>query len=460
MNVLSLFDGMSCGREALNRLDIPVTNYYSSEIDKWAIKIAQKNWPTNQPIGDINLWTDWGIDFSKIDMVFAGFPCQAWSVAGNQKGKEDERGALAWVMMDIFDYIQYKNPEVKFLFENVRMKKDFLEEVNELIGVEPIFINSSLVSAQNRQRYYWHNLGDVEQPEDRGIYLKDILESSEEVGAIKSHGKWKLKYLKSQCLDANYFKGGDNHGQRTMITNDCKFVGAVGDKIQGDGTKSRDYRQGDRVYSPEGKATTLNATGGGKAGNTGLYLTENISDYVFKLASMSAKDRKVAVKTGDTDKPLVKELKEGQFIYNNHLGQNGTLAKDKAATLVTTGTPHVICKKYSYLTEVQLSKLVFKKVSDNDIKLIAHSKKFRTTYQVFHPKGKTECLNTAQGGGRSPYTIDKLGIRKLTPIECERLQTLPDNYTEGVSNSQRYKMLGNGWTVEVITHILKNLLTK
>ena len=269
INVLSTFDGISCGMVALKRAGIPINNYYAFEIDKYAIKISEKNYPEIVHLGDVKKWK--GIELPKIDLLLGGFPCQSHSIAGNRKGFDDPRGQLFFDMVDILNYYREINPDLKFLFENVsKITKDNLKVISNSLGVEPVLINSSLVSAQNRKRLYWTNFSDdIEQPEDRHIYLKDILEGG--TGAIKSFGVYKPKEDKSQCLDANYWKGEDNHGQRTVI---------------------------------------------------------------------------------------------------------------------------------------------------------------KTTTDGFY-------------------------YRKLTPLEFERLQTLPDGFTEGVSNSQRYKMIGNGWNIDTIVHLLK-----
>lgn len=206
-NVMSLFNGMSFGRMALESQVIKVNKYYSSEIDKHANKVTDLLFPDTIQLGDIENWNNWDIDFSKIDLLIAGFPCQAWSMAGNQEGDNDPRGALVHVLIEIWETIQLHNYDVKFMFENVKMKTAHLNYVNYLFEVQPVCINSALVSAQNRVRYYWTNIGQkvdnptfnswielekefggtkekydelyphhVKQPEDRNINLADILE--------------------------------------------------------------------------------------------------------------------------------------------------------------------------------------------------------------------------------------------------------------------------------------------
>ena len=275
MNILSLFDGMSCGRIAAERAGLTVTKYYASEVDKYAIKVSQANWPEIIQLGDVTKWREWDINWSSIDLLIGGSPCQGFSFAGKQLAFDDPRSKLFFVYVDILKHIRSVNPDVKFLLENVKMKKEHLTVISEQVGVEPVFINSALVSAQNRQRYYWANW-EIAQPGDKCVFLADVIES----GAVDRE--------KSYCIDACYYKGG------------------------------------------------------------------SVNNYMDK------KRRQVA-----------------------------------------------LCQSEQRLC-------VFEK---NDTR----------------------------------------PVRKLTPIECERLQTVPENYTAHVSNSQRYKMLGNCWTVDVIAHIFRSI---
>src|SRR5210317_1677485 len=191
MNVLSLFDGMSCGMIALDRLGIKVDNYYASEIDKYAIQVSQANYPDIIQVGDITK-----LDLStlpKIDLVMGGSPCQGFSFAGKQLAFDDPRSALFFEFVRCVKELQPKY----FLLENVRMKKEYLDVISEYMGVEPIMINSALVSAQNRVRYYWTNIPGIKQPEQRGIVLRDILETNTS-----------NEYLAGENLQKNY-KGGN-----------------------------------------------------------------------------------------------------------------------------------------------------------------------------------------------------------------------------------------------------------
>ena len=336
MNVLSLFDGMSCGRVALERAGIKVDNYYSSEIDKYAIQIANKNYPQDEVnrLGDVTKWQNWNINWSNIDLVTGGFPCQAWSIAGKQQGDRDERGMLFWTMLDIMKKVLEYNPRAKFLIENVKMKKEFEEYItlhtsNALGVVYKHLINSALVSAQNRQRYYWTNIENIEQPKDKGILLKDILEDN-----ISNLRPCELREFKTDSICHHIAEAIDIKG------NEC---------IK-------------RVYADSGKSPTLTTMTGGHREPKVL---------INKLCNVNPSGR----------------------------GINGNV------------------------------------------------------YGIY---AKSPTLTTNKGEGIK-ISSDKLHYRKLTPLECERLQTLPDNYTDGVSNSQRYKMLGNGWTVDVVAHILKGI---
>lgn len=304
MNVLSLFDGMSCGQLALQRAGIQVENYYAAEIDKYAIKVTQANFPQTVQLGDVT-----AVDpdsLPDIDLLIGGSPCQGFSFAGKQLNFDDPRSKLFWEYVRLLNALKPKY----FLLENVKMKKESMDVITEALGVEPIFINSNLVSAQNRQRYYWTNIPVDKLPDDKGIVLADILEDGH-VDRDKSH-----------CIDANYFKGG----------------------------------------------------------NLKSYFEKHRRQLVFSKDGMC------------------------------HVGDAG------------------ISDKYAYVN------------------------------RVYHPSGKGPSLVASDGGHLQPkVSKGTTEYRKLTPLECERLQTVPEGYTNHVSDTQRYKMLGNGWTVDVVSHIMKGL---
>lgn len=299
MNVLSLFDGLATARVALDRIGIVPDHYYASEVDKYAIKIATKNYPDIIQLGDVQTINPYLLP--EIDLLIGGSPCQDLSVAGQMAGINGERSGLFFAYVRLLHYLKPKY----FLLENVkRMSRRDRHIMTQFMGVEPIEINSAKLSAQQRERLYWTNIPGVTQPKDKGILLKDVIES----GVVDRD--------KSYCIDANYYKGTSwdhyksHHLRQVVIKSDPVQLGYISKN-----------QQGRRVYSLEGKSVSLKSEGGGWGAKMGLYLD------------------------------------------NSH-------------------------------------------------------------------------------------------IRMLTPVECERLQTLDDNYTEGVSNSQRYKMLGNAFTVDVIAHIL------
>jgi len=303
INVLSLFDGMSCGQIALEKAGIEVDKYYAAEIDKYAIKVAKANYPDMIHLGDVReVKAD---SLPKIDLLIGGSPCQGFSFAGKQLNFDDPRSKLFWEYVRLLKDLKPKY----FLLENVKMKKESMDVITEALGVEPVFINSNLVSAQNRQRYYWTNIPMDKLPDDKGVVLADILEGGH-VDRDKSH-----------CIDANYFKGGN-------------------------------------------------------------------------LKSYFEKHRR-------------------QLVFSDD------------------GMCHV---------------------GDADLKGHDYNRR------VYHPDGKGPSLCASSGGNLEPKTYIKPNSwRKLTPLECERLQTVPEGYTDHVSNTQRYKMLGNGWTVDVINHIFEGV---
>ena len=236
MNVLSLFDGKSSGYTACELAGITVDNYYSSEIDKFAIKVSEAIHPGQTRLGDVQGWENWDLNWASIDIVLGGFPCQAWSVAGKQLGDRDERGMLFWTMLDVIKRVRQHNPNAQFLLENVKMKKEFEEYIShhteQACGeVFKTLINSSLVSAQNRNRYYWTSF-PVQQPADRGVTLRDVIdfddvkpntegwhtwfEKNRDFQLSKSHSKICSDDLdgKSICMTARQFASWNGNSVR------------------------------------------------------------------------------------------------------------------------------------------------------------------------------------------------------------------------------------------------------
>ena len=391
MKVLSLFDGMSCGRIALDQLGIPVEKYYASEIDKYAIQVSQANYPEIVQVGDIcNLNAK---DYLDVDLIIAGSPCQGFSFAGKQLAFDDPRSALFFEFIRLLKEIKPKY----FLLENVRMKKEFLQVISQQVsecypeiafGIEPMFINSSLLSAQSRQRFYWTNIPGIQEPEDQGIVLRDILEDNFDSERDKSH-----------CIDANYYKGASveqyKKKHRRQLVNKPQQIGIATDINGHDILK--------RVYSPDGKSPTVNTCQGGNRE------PKVVTGGAFRGRAYDNKGKRMD--------------RDGSSVANKTTQMLELRKDDKSNAITTVGKDSVV---------VEESKL-------------------------------REKSKTVRSGGRGSYdrhewdSVDELHWRKLTPKECERLQTVPDDYTNHVSNTQRYKMLGNGWTVAVIKHIFQNM---
>lgn len=202
--MLSLFDGIACGRVALERAGIKVDKYYASEIDKKAISVSGKNYPDIIQLGDIEGWKDWVIDWSSIDLLIGGSPCQGFSTSGSMLNFNDPRSKLFFVYVDILNHLKSINPNIKFMLENVRMKKEWVDVISSSLGVDCIEINSTLVSAQNRVRLYWFNWG-IDEIQDKNIMLADILEDDTYINsaAIRTRPIVNEGRRKSLCLEVN-----------------------------------------------------------------------------------------------------------------------------------------------------------------------------------------------------------------------------------------------------------------
>ncbi|HCT3784792.1 TPA: DNA (cytosine-5-)-methyltransferase [Proteus mirabilis] len=265
MIYLSLFNGISAGRLALSRAGIKFDKYYIAEIDKFANKVSEFHYPDNIQLGDVNNWREWDIDWSGVGLVTAGFPCQSFSVAGKQLGDKDQRGKLFWVALEIMRHVLENNPDAKFMLENVKMKKEFEEYITlhteRALGyVNKTLINSSLLSAQNRQRYYWTNF-EVSHPEDKGIFLKDIIDDDSITDREKSY-----------CIDANYSKGTNlnqylNKSRRQIVFRPCEPRESIKQSKDGlihvaNASDIKGNEQIKRIYSDAGKSPTLSTRQG------------------------------------------------------------------------------------------------------------------------------------------------------------------------------------------------------
>jgi DNA (cytosine-5)-methyltransferase 3A len=332
-NVLGLCDGFSCGQIALRELGIGYEKYFASETDRHAIRQTRLNFPDTVQLGDIERWWNWNIDWHRVDLILAGTPCTGFSFAGKGLAFDDPQSRLFFVFADILNHVRKINPDVKFLLENVMMKKKHVQVISDIVGVYPVLINSSLVSAQNRKRYYWSNIrteriglfGElhtgIPQPKDRKIFLRDILETDVP----------EKYYLKGETL--------------SRILNEHPAVNPQ------------------KAYCVSGK----NNTASGSHART-MTLIDDVSDM-----------------------DLILQLPRGK--------NSGGLHGEKSPT-----------------------------VSHNS---------FEQNNLVAQPKN---------GGIR---------VRRLTPTECARLQTIPEWYVWKCSDTQVYKLCGNGWTIEAIKHILR-----
>lgn len=203
MNVLSLFDGISCGKLALQRAGIKVDKYYASEIDALAMDVSKKNHDDIIQLGDVTKWKDWSIDWCDIDLVIGGSPCQGFSSSGKGMNFEDPRSKLFFLFVDILGHIQLANPNVLFFLENVKMKPEWSSVITQYLNVNPVEINSKYFSAQNRVRLYWCNF-QIPKYEDRGILLKDIVEDDYIHSAAKrTRPIVSENHRKSLCLEVN-----------------------------------------------------------------------------------------------------------------------------------------------------------------------------------------------------------------------------------------------------------------
>ena len=603
MKVLSLFDGMSCGQLALQRLGIRVDKYYASEIDKYAIQVTQANFPNTIQIGDVK--TVKPEDYADIDLIICGSPCQGFSFAGKQLAFDDPRSALFFEFIRILKQVKPKY----FLLENVRMKKEFIEIISQQVSrcypelpgtdlfdskIEPILINSALLSAQSRQRLYWTNIPNVKQPEDLGIVLKDILEDDYESERNKSY-----------CIDANYFKGASveqyqkksrrqlvnkpikvgmnieevkvrkhkidiEHLQRflevykkrskktqkqiateldvplTQVshwfrTDNCfsippadlwlalrKVINADNDsydkKIMEFEYRDGVYETKQRVYSDQGKAPTLTASnkeqmietkpkqvGNNKKqyiskqsvekyvedvnadfndpynkktikGNKSTALRTNSSNgnmWVNEKALKETKPKQVGIASDIKGHDILKRVysPEGKSPTLNSMGggnrepkvvsggafrgraydQDGK-RKDRDGKSVANQTKQMLelrkdDKSNAITTVGKDSVVVSTKPNQINPSKKASGKQPYMQERVFHKEGKSHALTREFASRTHIGETNELTWRKLTPNECMALQTVRSDYLMPVSNTQKYKLLGNGWTVDVIAHI-------
>ena len=400
MRVLSLYDGISCGMAALERAGIPVESYDAFEIDKYAVKISEKNYPQIVHHGDV--FGGSYSDFKGYDLLIGGSPCTYWSIA--KTGREITPDGMGGKLFMEYVRALCESGCKYFLYENNNsIHQNIKDFISEQLGVKPIMINSALVSAQQRKRCYWTNIPNVSQPADKGILLEDILESGL---------SWQDK---SYCMTASYdgavFWNTMQRSQRSMIAEPVG-VAQRGRYIQS-GKRSEKCIGGTEQFieaRKDGKSNCLTTV---------------------QKDSMVAEPIPFNTYNGEGEKS--RTFMAGYYKYGE-----ATIIKNKGFKGGATAIAQPVrVGEYGNGGQGQ---------------------------RIYSVRGKSVTLS-ANGGGQGAktglYKIDLPDgdyiVRKLTPVEAERLQTLPDNYTEGISNTQRYKCIGNGWTVDVIAHILNGL---
>ena len=455
---------MSCGQLALQRLGIKVDKYYASEIDKHAIAITQKNFPNTIQIGDVTKVD--AKDYMDVDLMLAGSPCQGFSFAGKKLAFDDPRSALFFEFVRLLKAIKPKY----FLLENVRMEpqhlgvitdqvsecytsdevdREFLDLFNT-VRFEPHFINSALVSAQSRQRFYWTNIPNIKQPQDKNIVLRDILETDQSEEAVCDLvGDLGKTLLRADVQKAGAVLARDGNGW-----NNWGMVG-VRKPIQVGEADIKGHDMIKRVYSPDGKSPTLTTMGGGNTEPKVAYKTPmKAFDIPEEILKDNERNRRVYDETGKaptimthTPPKITGGAVRGRYNEEGDTSQQLELRVDQKSNALTT------VQKDSVVVGIHEDVVEF-----ND-------EQQRKIESIHTDANKSNCVTTAfgRGGSSSEYltSVKKKTLalgdtkywRKLTPLECERLQTVPDGYTEGASKTQRYRMLGNGWTIDVIAHI-------
>ena len=447
MKILSLFDGMACGALAMQAAGIEIDKYIAYEVDKYAIQTAQHNFPFIEERGDV-FKADF-TEYAGFDYLIGGSPCTYWSIA-QTKNRETVASGMGWELFSQYVRALHEAKPRFFLYENNKsMSAAIRASITETFGFEPILINSALVSAQNRQRLYWcgirqadgtYRKADIQQPADRGILLKDILETGV---------TW---CEKSHTIDATYYKGGSLNGEKPH-QNSTRLMAADPVCVAQRGR----YDESGKVYQhyeaqPTGKTNNLTTVSkdnliaepicvnskSGRAGVEGLQpsLQDRVYDTAGKMPAVTSSfNPKIAepvclrYERSEQAKKLRKQYESHEIKHGYHeLSELHPRPDGKTNTLST----------------VQKDNMIMEPLKTESIDAPIYEVK-----DGFIPvKGNKYPIKLVDG-----FYI----IRKLTVRECMRLQTVPEWYEWPVSKTQAYKMLGNGWTVDVIAHILRGL---
>tara|TARA_R100001463_G_scaffold57683_1_gene109963 strand:- start:271 stop:1767 length:1497 start_codon:yes stop_codon:yes gene_type:complete len=440
ITVVSTFDGISALQVAFQRLGIKVKKYYVYEIDPYAISVTRKHFPKTVFLGDITQADPSFFKDIKVDFFSGGFPCQNYSVAGNNMGTKGETGKLLYPMIDLYKALKKMNPHMDFFFENVRMKKEFLDEVNEIIGVKPQLWNSALVSGQNRLRFYWTSLDHVLSIEDRNIFLADVLEPIVDA-----------KYCVGRNLVKNY-KGGNQlnptyKSQANTIHDPSKKSCTVSSGTHG-------YAIG---YIPSEKASIFASRGRYNQDGSTTQQMEFRFDNKTNAITTIQKDNYLEM---SDDMGVEVAITEGVDLVGNQ-------ARETLRTDIVKGSTLMARDYKGFGNQGQTAvKTRCIQVGEADLK-----KADGTMYsneqlrRVYSPLGKSPNVDTQGGGHREIKVVtSETTYRKLTPKECSRLQTFEDDYcdyginekgeTVIISDTQKYKMLGNSWTIEMVVELL------
>ena len=418
MNVVSLFNGMNTGRQALENVGIKVKKYYSSEIKPYAIELTQHHFPDTIQVGDVTKWKEWDIDWESIDLILSGSPCQDLSAAGKRAGINGSRSSLFFVFVEILEHIKTLNPKVLFLQENVgSASKLDVGIMSRALGVYPVRINSSLLTAQLRDRYYWSNIKtketmfdivtDIPQPKDKGIMFKDIITGGH-VERVKS------KTLLEQT-------------ERSFGHKD-KFSEKAQEYIKG-----REKFGASLIYVDKDKANAL------LQGDYKMFIKDEIKQDIYL---------KKRIANGTQTPNLIYVDKDKHSCLNTGSGESSKNQEYLKHRNETTGMITLIYEHNNELRCKTNTKQGFDIVTENDcLDLSFPTSKTRRARVT---KGKSPCLMESNN---NLYSYKDGLVRTVNQIEMERLQGFPDGYTSILSKAKAGSLLGDGWTLPIIEHI-------
>ena len=513
MNVLSLFDGMSCGQIALDRLGIKVDKYYASEIDPYCISVTMFNYPNTIQLGDIrNVKAS---DLEPIDLILGGSPCQGFSFMGSRLDFLDERSKLFFDFVRLVNECKEINPDLYYLLENVRMTNESRAVITEALRADYIEIDSALVSAQRRRRLYWSNIPNITQPADRNLMLKDILIDGENNLPMYSniHGGFnekepRITYDKSVTIRTDSGGGHIPSVAKNKIYNRLEKQKVIVRKHEIDINSLAEFLRNHKTKPVKEIAEhcQVNITQAEHWFRKDKYFAIPQPSEWYKLKEI------LNITTDKWDKQIT-EFEEREGVFDS--AERITQIHGKNPTLIAS-QPNKIEDKYyysqtmeNYISDPVRIKKQYTAISDGNDKALPLttftprglgtsiripdkyylSEKMKKTVTTNPPNynmdnknkidpEKSPPINSTMHKGhrayQDPYVsdnnykpIDKSNIRKILPVEAERLQTVEDNYTAkgisdgkivSISDSKRYTMLGNGWNVETICHILKNII--